>query len=106
MAPTAPVGPVGPAAPVAPVGPVGPAAPVAPAGPAGPAAPAGPAGPVAPAIVGPTHTPASLITSVFPMDTELGWMSPFTSPARIAYGTLWIVERGVISASEPTVTPK
>jgi hypothetical protein len=40
------------------------------------------------------------------MLTEVGVMGPFTLLARIAYGTLPIVCRGVISGSVPTVTPR
>jgi hypothetical protein len=40
------------------------------------------------------------------MLTLVGVMSPFTFPATIAYGTLRITCRGVISGSVPTVTPR
>jgi hypothetical protein len=57
-------------------------------------------------VVGPTHAPELLMT-VFPlMLTLVGVMSPFTFPATIAYGTLRIACRGVISGSPPTATPR
>jgi hypothetical protein len=46
------------------------------------------------------------MTGMLPIDTDAGWMSPVTSPAMIAYGTLWIGERGSISGSVPTVIAK
>jgi hypothetical protein len=49
------------------------------------------------------------MTSVSPIDTDAGWMSPTTSPATAAdsaYGTLTISWRGVISASLPTLMPR
>jgi hypothetical protein len=40
------------------------------------------------------------------MDTEVGWMSPFTSLASMAYGTLATSARGLISDSPSMVTPR
>jgi hypothetical protein len=40
------------------------------------------------------------------MLTVVGWMSPIASPATSAYGTLVSCSRGVISGSDPTVTPR
>ncbi|WP_437817949.1 hypothetical protein [Sorangium sp. So ce1078] len=37
---------------------------------------------------------------------EVGVMSPFTFPARSAYGTLATVARGFSSTSSPTVMPR
>jgi hypothetical protein len=47
-----------------------------------------------------------LITTSPWIDIEFGWISPFTSFARIAYGTLRIAALGVISASSPTLMPR
>jgi hypothetical protein len=46
------------------------------------------------------------MTSSVPMLTLVGVMSPFTFPATMAYGTLKMACRGVISASVPIVTPR
>ncbi len=46
------------------------------------------------------------MTSVPLTVTLVGWMSPFTSCARSAYGTLCTGERGKSSGSSPTVIPK
>jgi hypothetical protein len=40
------------------------------------------------------------------MATEWGLMSPFTSLARMAYGTLRTAALGVISGSAPTWMPR
>jgi hypothetical protein len=48
------------------------------------------------------------MTTLFPTDTLVGWMSPSTSsatPARVAYGTDCTGARGFISSSAPTLTP-
>src|SRR5262245_47660563 len=102
MGPVTPAGPVGPMGPVAPSAPVGPVAPSAPAGPVGPVAPVGPTNPVE----GPVHVPVESIT-VTPFTTTLvGVMSPTALLAMSAYGTLTSDCRGVISASDPTFTPR
>jgi hypothetical protein len=54
----------------------------------------------------PTQRPMASITVRPPTDTLAGWMSPVTSPAIRAYGTLATSSRGVISGSIPTVTPR
>jgi hypothetical protein len=46
------------------------------------------------------------MTVLPPMDTDVGLMSPFTSPAMTAYGTLVSVSRGVISLSPAIVMPR
>jgi hypothetical protein len=46
------------------------------------------------------------MTGMFPIETLVGVMSPFTFPAIIAYGTERIACRGVISGSAPMVTPR
>ena len=54
----------------------------------------------------PTHCPFTSITGPNPwISTADGWITPVTSPANIAYGTLAIAARGVISGSPPTVIP-
>jgi len=46
------------------------------------------------------------MTSVSLTVTLFGWISPFTSSASSAYGTLWTGERGNSSGSSPMVIPK
>jgi hypothetical protein len=61
---------------------------------------------VAPIPAPPTHLPVESMTVIPLTDTDVGWMSPLTSFARNAYGTLPMVARGVISASVPTWMPR
>ncbi|WP_232379663.1 hypothetical protein [Polyangium fumosum] len=46
------------------------------------------------------------MTSVPLTVTLVGWMSPFTSFAKSAYGTLWIGARGSNSGSSAIVIPR
>ncbi|MDI1477317.1 hypothetical protein [Polyangium sp. y55x31] len=55
---------------------------------------------------GPTHSPLLLMTSVPLIVTLVGWMSPFTSFASSAYGTLWMGARGWSSGSLSIVIPR
>jgi hypothetical protein len=55
----------------------------------------------------PTHFPFASMTVPTPLiETLAGVMSPFTSLAMIAYGTLATRARGSISGSSPTLMPR